>query len=62
MGGPIWLAEINDHNYVKQISDLIDAPDTNLVLASEKKIHGLLHGILNVLFIYFQKKIILFLS
>lgn len=48
MGGPIWLAEINDHNYVKKISDLIDAPETNLVLASEKKIHGLLHGILNV--------------
>ena len=40
MGGPIWLAEINDHNYVKQISDLIDAPDTNLVLASEKKNSG----------------------
>lgn len=51
MGGPIWLAEINDHNYVKKISDLIDdAPDTNLVLASEKKIHGFLHGILNVLY------------
>ena len=53
MGGPIWLAEINDLDYVKKISELMDGAGNNMILASEKKIHGLLHGILNVFFYFF---------
>lgn len=48
MGGPIWLDEINDMIYIKKLSDFMDSPLNQLSLASEKKIKGLLHGILNV--------------
>ena len=53
MGGPIWLAELNDLAFVKKLSDIVDSPENKLELASEKKIKGLLHGILNVHIICF---------
>lgn len=48
IGGPIWLAEINDLSFVEKVKDFMDKEKNPLKLASEKKINGVLSGILNV--------------
>ena len=48
MGGPIWLDEINDMEFVTKVKNFFESEENKLDLASKQKINGLLHGILNV--------------
>jgi len=47
INGPIWTEKLNDESFVKYMLDKIKSNESSLELKTEKKIHGLLHSILD---------------
>lgn len=48
LGGPIWIDNINNFDFVQKIYNYLKSPEYDMELSSLKKINGLLGGILNV--------------
>lgn len=43
----MWLASLNNMNYVKKMIEMMESKDFSLDLRTEKKIYGTLHSILS---------------
>jgi len=45
--GPVWLDRLNDLAFAKELMDYMGSETFGLPLATKKKIHGVLHGIIS---------------
>ena len=46
LDGPIWLAELNNMDFVREMKEMMESEEFGLQLRTHKKIYGNLHAIL----------------